>query len=45
MSSLKFTDVQMYVKGLSLVKMNDDGTFTNKTLNSTKTDVSDSNCP
>ncbi len=42
---LKFMDEQMYVKGVSLVKMNDNGTFTTKTLNTDKTDVSNSDCP
>lgn len=42
---LKFMDEQMYVKGVSLVKMNNDGSFTAKTLNADKTGVSDSECP
>ena len=42
---LKFMDEQMYVKGVSLVKMNNNGTFTTKTLNADKSGVSDSDCP
>ena len=42
---LKFMDEQMYVKGITLVKMNNDGTTTKKTLNSTKTGVTDDTCP
>ncbi|WEK69136.1 MAG: hypothetical protein P0Y62_14950 [Candidatus Chryseobacterium colombiense] len=42
---LKFIDEYMYVKGVSLVKMNDNGTFTTKTLNADKTEVVGSDCP
>lgn len=42
---LKFIDEKMYVKGITLVKMNDDGTFTKKTLNADKTGVTNENCP
>lgn len=45
MNFLKFIDEQMFVKGISLVKMNNDGTFTTKTLNSDKSGITDSNCP
>lgn len=41
---LKFMDEYMYVKGVTLVKMNDDGTFTKKTLNDDKSDVKDTPC-
>ncbi|WP_104669485.1 hypothetical protein [Chryseobacterium shigense] len=42
---LKFMDEHMYVKGVSLVKMNDSGTFTTKTLNSDKSGLAESDCP
>jgi hypothetical protein len=42
---LKFMDEEMYVKGVSLVKMNTDGTFTTKTLNATKSEITNSQCP
>ncbi|GAA4149247.1 hypothetical protein GCM10022217_00910 [Chryseobacterium ginsenosidimutans] len=42
---LKFIDEQMYVKGITLVKMNSNGTFTKKTLNADKTQVIDTDCP
>jgi len=45
MNFLKFMDEHMYVKGVSLVKMNDDGTFTTKTLNSDKSGMAESDCP
>jgi hypothetical protein len=38
-------DEEMYVKGVSLVKMNTDGTFTTKTLNATKSEITNSECP
>lgn len=41
---LKFMEEVMSVKGVTLVKMNSDGTITKKTLNSTKTDVTDAPC-
>ncbi|MGL6126252.1 hypothetical protein, partial [Chryseobacterium artocarpi] len=41
---LKFIEEQMYVKGVTLVKINSDGTTVKKTLNSTKTDVIDVPC-
>lgn len=44
MNFLKFIDEQMYVKGITLVKMNDDGTMTKKTLNSTRTQIIDADC-
>ncbi|AZA77252.1 hypothetical protein EG347_06915 [Chryseobacterium sp. G0186] len=44
MNFLKFIDEVMYVKGITLVKINSDGTTVKKTLNSTKTDVSETPC-
>jgi hypothetical protein len=44
MNFLKFIDEQMYVKGVTLIKMNSDGTNTKKTLNFAKDDVDDTNC-
>lgn len=41
---LKFMEDVMSVKGVTLVKMNSDGTITKKILNSTKTDVTDAPC-
>ncbi len=41
---LKFMEEMMYVKGVTLVKMNSDGTTVKKTLNSTKTGVTDTPC-
>lgn len=42
---LKFIDEQMYVKGITLVKMEANGTVTKKTLNPTKTGITDDPCP
>lgn len=42
---LKFMEEKMYVKGVSLVKMNSNGTFTTKKLNPDKSGVADSDCP
>ncbi|MEG0927523.1 hypothetical protein [Chryseobacterium sp.] len=44
MNFLKFIEEMMYVKGVTLVKINSDGTTVKKTLNSTKTDVSETPC-
>ncbi|MGE8433874.1 hypothetical protein [Chryseobacterium joostei] len=44
MNFLKFIDEMMYVKGVTLVKINSDGTTVKKNLNSTKTDVSETPC-
>ena len=45
MNFLKFMDEHMYVKGVTLVKMNSNGTFTKKTLSADKTQVVDADCP
>ncbi|EJL67918.1 hypothetical protein PMI13_04017 [Chryseobacterium populi] len=34
----------MYVKGITLIKMNDNGTFTKKKLNADKTQIVDEDC-
>ncbi|MFP3802747.1 hypothetical protein, partial [Paraburkholderia sp. SIMBA_027] len=44
MNFLKFIEEMMYVKGVTLVKINSDGTTVKKNLNSTKTDVSETPC-
>ncbi len=38
-------DEKMYVRGVTLVKMNTNGTFTKKTLNADKTQVASEECP
>ncbi len=41
---LKFMDEKMYVKGVTLVKMNENGTFTKKKLNNDKSNIDDTQC-
>ena len=45
MNFLKFMDEHMYVKGVTLIKMNSNATFTKKTLSADKTQVVDADCP
>ncbi|OPC51407.1 hypothetical protein BAY05_01165 [Elizabethkingia anophelis] len=42
---LQFIDTKMNVKGIELLKLNDDGTNTKISLNSDKSSVTTSNCP
>ncbi|MXS69906.1 hypothetical protein GSF70_01590 [Flavobacteriaceae bacterium W22] len=42
---LKYMDEKMNLKGLTLYKMNDDGTNTEIKLNTDKTDTVKNNCP